>query len=107
MCARARAQWEEDFFRAARKRIATRYRRGILENFTVQVAGVAQSAELRFCKPRVVSSSLTASSADSTAGKAPGLLPTTASRVKAAHGLKRLELGTNRVDTQAAKGARL
>ena len=34
----------------------------MIGNFTAQVAGVAQSAEHRFCKPTVVSSTLTASS---------------------------------------------
>jgi hypothetical protein len=35
----------------------------IVNDFTVQTAGVAQPVEHRFCKPRVVSSSPTASSA--------------------------------------------
>ncbi len=62
-CVRRGPARAKRFFGAAGKGIATPLRRGILENFTVQVAGVAQSAEHRFCKPRVVSSSLTASSA--------------------------------------------
>jgi hypothetical protein len=50
------------FFAVVRKALAAPHGRGILENFTVQAAGVAQSAEHRFCKPRVESSSLSASS---------------------------------------------
>jgi hypothetical protein len=50
-------------FRGARRSLATGAFGGILEIFTALVAGVAQPAEHRFCKPRVVSSSLTASSA--------------------------------------------
>ena len=57
------------------KSIATWWGRGILENFTVRAAGVAQSAEHRFCKPRVESSSLSASSAQAVAGKAFELVP--------------------------------
>ena len=41
----------------------------IVGNFTALVAGVAQSAEHRFCKPTVVSSTLTASSARADRGR--------------------------------------
>ena len=57
------------FFVVVRKGLAAMRGRGILENFTVQVAGVAQSAEHRFCKPRVESSSLSASSVIRFVGK--------------------------------------
>ena len=68
-------RWPEFFSGRRGKALQRRYGRGILENFTVQVAGVAQSAEHRFCKPRVESSSLSASSAQPMAGEASGLLP--------------------------------
>jgi hypothetical protein len=47
----------------AGKNLASWRLRVIIDDFTVQTAGVAQPVEHRFCKPRVVSSSPTASSA--------------------------------------------
>jgi hypothetical protein len=95
------------FFVVVRKALATRHGRGILENFTVQVAGVAQSAEHRFCKPRVESSSLSASSVIRLPANSPGNSSQRDREWVSTHWWKRRKPGTKRVDTQAAKGARL
>ena len=76
----------------------------ICRKFHGLFAGVAQSAEHRFCKPRVVSSSLTASSAR--CGWRRGRERPRRPADTRAHRERWDAIGT-RVDTQAAKGARL
>jgi hypothetical protein len=70
------------------------------------LAGVAQPAEHRFCKPRVVSSSLTASSAPWPVG--PIEHDTEIGKLRHATGIGwKPDKQESWVDTQAAKGARL
>ena len=81
---------------------------GILGDFTASmVAGVAQLAEHRFCKPTVVSSSLTASSARNDAVASTERRNGAGPRLSRSLGPAARATTQDRVDTQAAKGARL
>jgi hypothetical protein len=85
-----------------------RRRRYSWEFHGLLLAGVAQSAELRFCKPAVVSSTLTASSVgrETTPGRDGGDGRRTPGANAPRIGPRRRRR-ISRVDTQAAKGARL